>query len=69
MSLWTASSIALATGGKASVDFAVSGVAFDSREVGKGDLFVATTRMPNACARVAIASPMLPRPRMPSVRP
>ena len=41
MSLWTASSIALATGGKASVDFAVSGVAFDSREVGKGDLFVA----------------------------
>ncbi|GAA3249448.1 hypothetical protein GCM10020258_03530 [Sphingomonas yabuuchiae] len=41
MSLWTAQEIAAATGGTASADFAVSGVAFDSREVGPGDLFVA----------------------------
>ena len=33
--------IAAATGGVASVEFAVTGVAFDSREVGPGDLFVA----------------------------
>jgi len=41
MILWTASDIAAATGGTASADFVVSGVAFDSREVGPGDLFVA----------------------------
>ncbi|WP_322963164.1 UDP-N-acetylmuramoyl-tripeptide--D-alanyl-D-alanine ligase [Sphingomonas fuzhouensis] len=41
MTLWTAQDIAAATGGTASADFAVSGVAFDSREVGPGDLFVA----------------------------
>lgn len=39
--LWTAAAIAAATGGTASTDFAVNGVAFDSREVGPGDLFVA----------------------------
>jgi UDP-N-acetylmuramoyl-tripeptide--D-alanyl-D-alanine ligase len=39
--LWTAREIAEATGGKASADFDVSGVAFDSREVGPGDLFIA----------------------------
>ncbi len=39
--LWTAAEIAAATGGTASADFAVTGVAFDSREVGPGDLFVA----------------------------
>ncbi len=39
--LWTAAEIAAATGGTASADFAVGGVAFDSREVGPGDLFVA----------------------------
>jgi UDP-N-acetylmuramoyl-tripeptide--D-alanyl-D-alanine ligase len=39
--LWTSAEIAAATGGTASVAFAVSGVAFDSREVGEGDLFVA----------------------------
>jgi UDP-N-acetylmuramoyl-tripeptide--D-alanyl-D-alanine ligase len=39
--LWTAREIAAATGGTASAPFAVSGVAFDSREVGPGDLFVA----------------------------
>lgn len=39
--LWTAGEIAEATGGAASAPFAVSGVAFDSREVGPGDLFVA----------------------------
>ena len=42
-SLWTAAEIAAATGGTASTDFAVTGVAFDSREVGPGDLFVALT--------------------------
>ena len=40
-SLWTSTEIAAATGGTASADFAVTGVAFDSREVGPGDLFVA----------------------------
>ncbi|MEG3165018.1 UDP-N-acetylmuramoyl-tripeptide--D-alanyl-D-alanine ligase [Sphingomonas sp. PB2P19] len=39
--LWTATEIAATTGGSASADFAVTGVAFDSREVGPGDLFVA----------------------------
>ncbi|WP_066651180.1 MULTISPECIES: UDP-N-acetylmuramoyl-tripeptide--D-alanyl-D-alanine ligase [Sphingomonas] len=41
MSLWTSVEIAAATGGTASADFTVDGVAFDSREVGPGDLFVA----------------------------
>jgi UDP-N-acetylmuramoyl-tripeptide--D-alanyl-D-alanine ligase len=41
MSLWTSATIAAATGGTASADFAVTGVAYDSREVGPGDLFVA----------------------------
>ncbi|MHA6768318.1 UDP-N-acetylmuramoyl-tripeptide--D-alanyl-D-alanine ligase [Sphingobium ummariense] len=39
--LWTSEEIAQATGGAASAPFAVSGVAFDSREVAAGDLFVA----------------------------
>ena len=39
--LWTARAIAAACGGTASADFTVQGVAFDSREVTKGDLFVA----------------------------
>ncbi|HUD95032.1 UDP-N-acetylmuramoyl-tripeptide--D-alanyl-D-alanine ligase, partial [Sphingobium sp.] len=39
--LWTSEEIAQATGGAASAPFTVSGVAFDSREVGQGDLFVA----------------------------
>jgi UDP-N-acetylmuramoyl-tripeptide--D-alanyl-D-alanine ligase len=39
--LWTSQEIARATGGRASAAFAVSGVAFDSREVTGGDLFVA----------------------------
>ncbi|WOK35697.1 UDP-N-acetylmuramoyl-tripeptide--D-alanyl-D-alanine ligase [Sphingomonas sp. C3-2] len=39
--LWTSEALARATGGTASADFAVSGVAFDSREVGPGDLFIA----------------------------
>lgn len=39
--LWTAADITAATGGTASGDFAVNGVAFDSREIGPGDLFVA----------------------------
>ena len=43
MSLWTSDAIAAATGGTASADFAVDGVAYDSREVGPGDLFVALT--------------------------
>ena len=43
MSLWTSTAIAEATGGAASAAFAVSGVTFDSREVGPGDLFIALT--------------------------
>ena len=39
--LWTSVDIAAATSGTASTAFAVTGVAFDSREVGPGDLFVA----------------------------
>ena len=41
VTLWTAAEIAAATSGTASTDFAVTGIAFDSREVGPGDLFVA----------------------------
>jgi UDP-N-acetylmuramoyl-tripeptide--D-alanyl-D-alanine ligase len=41
--LWTSADIAAATGGTASADFEVSGVAFDSREVGRADLFIALT--------------------------
>ena len=41
LALWSAPAIEAATGGHASADFEVSGVAFDSREVGEGDLFVA----------------------------
>src|SRR5690349_2284297 len=39
--LWTSVEIAAATGGTASASFEVTGVTFDSREVGPGDLFVA----------------------------
>lgn len=39
--LWTAFDIAAATDGEVFGDFAANGVAFDSREVGPGDLFVA----------------------------
>ena len=39
--LWTSAEIEVATGGVASAAFEVSGVTFDSREVGPGDLFVA----------------------------
>ena len=39
--LWTSDEIAAATGGTASQSFEVTGVTFDSREVGPGDLFVA----------------------------
>ncbi|MBO9669629.1 MAG: UDP-N-acetylmuramoyl-tripeptide--D-alanyl-D-alanine ligase [Sphingobium sp.] len=39
--LWTGEAIAEATSGALSAPFAVSGVAFDSREVEPGDLFVA----------------------------
>jgi UDP-N-acetylmuramoyl-tripeptide--D-alanyl-D-alanine ligase len=41
MTLWTSDKIAEATNGTASEAFAVTGVTFDSREVGPGDLFVA----------------------------
>lgn len=41
MSLWSAREIAAATGGVASAEFDSSGVTFDSREVGAGDLFLA----------------------------
>ncbi|MDB5676314.1 MAG: UDP-N-acetylmuramoylalanyl-D-glutamyl-2,6-diaminopimelate--D-alanyl-D-alanine ligase, partial [Sphingomonas bacterium] len=39
--LWTSAEIATATNGTASGAFATTGVTFDSREVGPGDLFVA----------------------------
>jgi UDP-N-acetylmuramoyl-tripeptide--D-alanyl-D-alanine ligase len=39
--LWTSDEIAAATGGTASAQFEVTGITFDSREVGRGDLFVA----------------------------
>jgi UDP-N-acetylmuramoyl-tripeptide--D-alanyl-D-alanine ligase len=39
--LWTSDEIARATGGTASAPFQVTGVTFDSREVGPGDLFIA----------------------------
>ena len=39
--LWTSAEIEAATGGQASAAFEASGVTFDSREVGPGDLFVA----------------------------
>ena len=39
--LWTSDEIAVAIDGRASQPFEVSGVTFDSREVGSGDLFVA----------------------------
>src|SRR3954471_315892 len=38
---WTSDEIAAATGGTANEPFGVTGVTFDSREVGRGDLFVA----------------------------
>ena len=41
MALWSAPAVEAATGGHANVDFEAAGVAFDSREVGEGDLFVA----------------------------
>ena len=41
--LWTSDEIAQAVGGVASGAFAASGVTFDSREVGAGDLFIAMT--------------------------
>ncbi len=41
LTLWTAASIAEATGGVASCDFQVAGVEMDSRDVRNGDLFVA----------------------------
>lgn len=40
-SLWTSVEIAAAVQGAASADFVVNGVAFDSREIGPGDLFIA----------------------------
>ena len=41
LALWSAPAVEAATGGHANVDFEAAGVAFDSREVGEGDLFVA----------------------------
>jgi len=41
MILWTSAEIEAATGGVASAPFAVTGVTFDSREAGPGNLFVA----------------------------
>lgn len=41
--LWTGAEVAAATGGALAGDFTATGVTFDSREVGVGDLFVALT--------------------------
>ena len=41
MTLWTSDEIAQAVAGTASAPFAATGVAFDSREIGQGDLFIA----------------------------
>jgi UDP-N-acetylmuramoyl-tripeptide--D-alanyl-D-alanine ligase len=41
MPLWTHAELLAATGGSASGEFDAEGVAFDSREIGKGDLFFA----------------------------
>ncbi|MEP2381495.1 Mur ligase domain-containing protein, partial [Parasphingorhabdus sp.] len=41
MALWESQEIAKAVGGAASQDFVATGVAFDSREISDGDLFVA----------------------------
>jgi UDP-N-acetylmuramoyl-tripeptide--D-alanyl-D-alanine ligase len=41
VSLWAADTVAQATGGTVFGNFSASGVAFDSREVGTGDLFIA----------------------------
>jgi len=41
MALWKSSELAEAVGGKANAEFEVDGVAFDSREIGDGDLFFA----------------------------
>ncbi len=39
--LWTSAEIEAATGGTASIPFEITGITFDSREAGPGDLFVA----------------------------
>ena len=41
MSLWTSQEAVAATGGRATRDFAVTGVSIDTRTIGPGDLFVA----------------------------
>jgi len=41
MSLWTSSQIAMATSGKATADFTVSGLSIDTRTLEVGDVFVA----------------------------
>ena len=43
VTLWTSAEIAAATGGTATAGFTSTGITFDSREVGPGDLFVALT--------------------------
>ncbi len=43
VALWTAAEVAAATGGRATRDFAATGVSIDSRGLAPGDLFVALT--------------------------
>ncbi|WP_339114481.1 UDP-N-acetylmuramoyl-tripeptide--D-alanyl-D-alanine ligase [Thioclava sp. GXIMD2076] len=43
MTLWTASEIARATGGRATCEAQVDGISIDTRSIAKGDLFVALT--------------------------
>jgi UDP-N-acetylmuramoyl-tripeptide--D-alanyl-D-alanine ligase len=54
--LWTSDEIAAATGGTASASFEVTGVTFDSREVGPGDLFIAMPVTLHDCQRFVEAA-------------
>jgi UDP-N-acetylmuramyl pentapeptide synthase len=64
--LWTAAEIAAATAGSASADFTASSVAFDSREVGANDLFIALT---GESTRTFASPTPLPRSMISVVRP
>lgn len=43
MTLWTSTDAATATGGRASADWAATGISIDTRTIRPGDLFVALT--------------------------
>src|SRR6188472_1989584 len=58
--LWTAAELAAATGGRASGDWSVTGIAIDSRTVQPGELFVAL-RGPNHDAHEFVAATLVDR--------